>query len=283
MLLSYLGTTDDMLKKLRGKRPVSSKSYEYGTVAVVDKFMKQLGVDKLFNDIVFQKNKIPVKNNLTFGQTMSLIVFQRAIRPGSKRAFSSWVKKTFLPMMYDFDYKKVNSQHFWDSMEHVSKNHIEQIELEIAKKIINDYYLELDLLLYDYTNFYTHIATTNKDNTIAQRGKNKQKRNDLRQFCLALMIVKGLKAPIFSDIYKGNKSDSNEFKDSIIKIKDRLLSLSTQIESVTIVFDKGSNSEDNFNLLKNMNYIAAFSVYHDKELRDISYKEFYNLKPPHII
>ncbi len=277
-ILAYLGTAENLLEKINGKKPVSSKSYEYGTVAVVDHFLKKLGVEKLFNNIVFQKNKIPIKNGLTFGQTMMLIIFQRAIHPESKRAFGSWAKKTFLPTMYNFDCNKTNSQHFWDMMDYVSKNHVEKIEFEIAKKIICDYKLELDLLLYDYTNFFTYVATTNTRNTIAQRGKNKQKRNDLRQFCLALMIVKGLKMPIFSDIYEGNKSDSNEFKDSINKIKSRLLLLSQQIESVTIVFDKGSNSDANFKLIEDINYIAAFSVYHDKELKNISYNEFYNLE-----
>ena len=278
--IAYLGKAEDILEKLSGKKAVSSKSYEYGTVAVLDHFINNiLRIGSLFNETVFGRDSnAPRRNEVSFGQTMALIIMQRALRPKSKRAFSKWAKKTFLPFMYEFETEKLNSQHFWDMMDHATEDHIKTIELTLTKAIVDKFNIELDLLLYDYTNFFTFIDTKNKRNTIAQRGKNKQKRNDLRQFSLALMAVRGSGIPLFSEIYEGNKSDTKEFKDTIPKIKERLLQLSETIDSVTIVFDKGSNSKENFEIIDDLNYVASLSVWHDKDLREISFDKFYDLK-----
>ncbi len=277
-VIAYLGKPDDILQKLNGKTPLSTKSYEYGTVAVCKNIIDKLNIENLFNKIVFDNNKVPVRNNLNFGQTMALIIMQRALHPGSKRSFSEWSKKTVLPQIYNFDYKKITSQHFWDMMDYAKEEHIKKIEFEITKAIIEKFNIKLDLLFYDYTNFFTFIDSDNKENKIARRGKNKQKRNDLRQFCLALLVVRHLKIPLFSDIYEGNKNDVTEFNDSIDKIKNRLTDLAQEIETITLVFDKGNNSKENFNKLENINYVASFSIYHEKELREIPYSKFYKLK-----
>jgi transposase len=277
--IAYLGKAEDILEKIAGNKPVSSKSYEYGTVAVVDQFIKNLGIVELFNNTVFPDGaRIPKRNGLNFGQTMATIIIHRAISPSSKRSFSQWAARTFLPQLYEFDQKKITSQHFWDMMDLLSVEQIRTIERELTIKIMKIYNLKLDLLLYDYTNFFTYIDTNNKRNTIAQRGKNKQKRNDLRQFSLALLVVRGHRIPLFSDIYEGNKSDSNEFNDSIDTLQQRILDTAGSIEDITIVFDKGSNSKENFKQLGKLNYVASLSVEHDQELKELPYKNFYDLE-----
>jgi transposase len=282
-VLAYLGTADDMLAKLGGKKPVSSISYEYGTVAVMDKFIRKMGISELFNQKMFDAStSVPKRNNLTFGEVMSLIVIQRALQPDSKRAFGKWSKRTFLPQIYNFEPDKITSQSLWDMMNHADISKLKDVELEITKGIIKDYKIVLDLVLYDYTNFFTFIDTLNDSSPIAKRGKNKQKRDDLRQFSLALLVARGLRIPIFSDIYEGNTSDSNEFKNTIGKITNRLTELSGSLEKVTLVFDKGSNSKDNFDKMGSLNYVASLSLSHDKELKNISYVKFYTLEKKNI-
>ncbi|MBR9691078.1 IS1634 family transposase [Candidatus Woesearchaeota archaeon] len=220
---------------------------------------------------------IPRRNGLTLGETMACLVSQRALSPGSKMAFSDWSKKTYLPMLYDFDYKKISSSHFWDMMDYVQDVHLQQIEEELVKDIVGKFNLNLDLLLYDYTNFFTFIDTSNEKNSIARRGKNKQKRNDLRQFSLALLVNRECRIPLFSDIYSGNTADAKEFGFTIDKISERLQILSKSIEDMTIVFDKGSNSKENFNNIKEMHYVASFSVSHNKELKNVPFAKFNNI------
>lgn len=277
-VLAYLGKAEDILEKLQGNKPISSKSYEYGTTAVVDHFIKKLNIVNLFDKRIMNNRQcIPKRNGLSLGETMACIVTQRALSPGSKMAFSDWCKKTYLPMLYDFDYKKISSSHFWDMMDYVKDEHLQQIEQELTNDIVSNFNLNLDLLLYDYTNFFTYINTTNEKNSIAQRGKNKQKRNDLRQFSLALLVNREFRIPLFSDIYSGNTADANEFSSTIDTINERLQSLAKGVEDITIVFDKGSNSKENFNKIKGMHYVASFSVSHDKELKKIPFSKFNDL------
>ena len=85
--------------------------------------------------------------------------------------------------------EKIDSQHFWDLMDCIPEGAIENIEAEILEKTFKEYPLKEGTLLYDTTNFYTFISTENDRCDIAQRGKNKQKRNDLRQVGMALAVT----------------------------------------------------------------------------------------------
>ena len=53
--------------------------------------------------------------------------------------------------------EKLTSQAFWDHMEYLNEEEIEQIEKELSSKIIELYDLNTECLLYDITNFYTFI------------------------------------------------------------------------------------------------------------------------------
>lgn len=276
-VIAYLGKAESLLKKLSGKAPLSSKSYEYGPEAVVDKFVNKIGIIEIINSKVLATidKRSVTRHNLSIGQTLSLIIQQRALCPDSKRAFHLWAKRTFVPFMYNFNPDDADSQHFWDMMDLVPEEILPALEEEITKKVVEIFNLkpDLDLLLYDYTNFFTFIDTLNTKNTIAQRGKNKQKRNDLRQFCLALLVTRKTKIPLFSDIYEGNKSDTKEFSGSIGRLRRRLEMLSVSFDEITLVFDKGSNSKHNFESMDNLNYVASLSVFHHKQLREIPFSK----------
>lgn len=278
--LAYLGTAENLFERLKeGKMPVSSKSYEYGTVAVMAHFIDKLNIIDLFNTKAFpDSTRYPKRNGLDFGQTMAAMIIQRAVHPSSKRAFSRWAVKTFLPQLYAFDSKKITSQHFWDMMDMITVEQLRQVEKELTTRIVQMYNIKLDLLLYDYTNFFTFIDTNNKKSTLTKRGKNKQKRNDLRQFCLALLVVREHRIPLFSDIYEGNKNDSVEFGETIGSLQQRIMEMAPDIEAITIVFDKGNNSKENFKRLKDLHFVAGLNMDHHKEAKEISYSKFYNLK-----
>jgi len=73
--IAYLGKAEDILEKLSGKKAVSSKSYEYGTVAVLDHFINNiLRIDSLFNETVFGRDSnAPRRNEVSFGQNGSAL------------------------------------------------------------------------------------------------------------------------------------------------------------------------------------------------------------------
>jgi transposase len=100
-------------------------------------------------------------------------------------------------------------------------------------------------LLYDTTNFYTFVDTANIRCDIAQRAKNKQKRHDLRQVGLALVVTRQDFIPLFHHTYRGNMGDSKVFQQVIGRIKRRMNDLNMDLEKHTLVFDRGCNSKKN--------------------------------------
>jgi len=130
--------------------------------------------------------------------------------------------------------------------------------------------LESDTLFFDTTNFFTYINTTNLRCTIAQRGKNKQKRYDLKQIGLAMVVTRQDMIPLFHHTYQGNMNDTKVFGAVVKKIKSRLKELGLDIEKHTLVFDRGNNSKKNLAIVKDLqlHYVGALTPYHHKELID---------------
>lgn len=98
---------------------------------------------------------------------------------------------------------------------------LKKIEDDIIKEIVRRYNLGYSVLFYDTTNFYTYIQTKNKRSSLAQRGHNKQKRHDLKQFNLALLPCKNFLLPLLHHIYEEQKNDVSIFPDYLrMMLKD---------------------------------------------------------------
>ena len=156
--------------------------------------------------------------------------------------------------------KNIDSQHFWDQMDYLPPEKIPLIEEEIIKKLIKTYNIKLDTLLFDTTNFFTFIDSTNDHCDIPQRGKNKQKRFDLRQIGMALLVTRKEQLPLFHSSYRGNKNDITVFGEVFQNMAKRLQNIAEELTDITIVFDKGNNSKDNFKMIdetNNLHYVGG--------------------------
>ena len=107
-------------------------------------------------------------------------------------------------------------------MDDISEDDLKKAEDAITSKILGLFPESLQKLSLDYTNYHTFISSFNKRCDIAQRGHNKQKRNDLRQVSLAIVTLKDFGIPLFSHVYKGNVNDQGEFRKYIQLLKERL-------------------------------------------------------------
>jgi len=114
-----------------------------------------------------------------------------------------------------------------------------------ARTVVRELDLDLDTLFYDTTNFFTYIASTNTKSKLAQRGKSKQKRSDLRLFGLALLVSRDRQIPLCSQVYEGNQVDARLFPHALSRIRQRLAELSVDLEQLTVVYDKGNLSKAN--------------------------------------
>ena len=112
------------------------------------------------------------------------------------------------------------ANHFWDMMDSLPIEAIPKIEAAILQNVLRIYQLEHDTLFFDTTNFFTYIDSGNSRCSLAQRGKNKQKRSDLRQVGLAMVVTRRDMIPLFHLTYQGNRNDSKIFKLVIGEIQD---------------------------------------------------------------
>jgi len=273
IVLAYLGKADDLLRRLQGlTQGLRLKSYSHGAVAALLNVAATLDVCNVINQHIKSPRSYtpekPIRNNLTAGITFLLAAIGRVCMPTSKRGWWNWAKTTTCEYLFRCSFSKIDSRHFWDLMDSLPVEAIERIEDQLLKKVLDIYQLQTDTLFFDTTNFFTYIHTTNTRCTIAQRGKNKQKRYDLRQIGLAMVVTRQDMIPLFHLTYQGNINDTKVFATVAESIKRRLKALGLDIEKHSVVFDRGNNSKKNLKIIEQLklHYVGALTPYHHKEL-----------------
>ena len=279
IVLAYLGKADDLLKRLQGNVSYKLKSYSHGGVSALIDVAAKLDIIGIINQHVKSSRSYmaekPVRHNLTTGITFVLGAIGRVCMPTSKMGWWNWAKTTSAEYLLRCSLSKVDSQHFWDLMDSFPEDAIYPTEQEILTRLLDAYKIQTDTLFYDTTNFFTYIDTTNDHCDIAQRGQNKQKRNDLRQVGLAMVVSKEDYIPLFHHSYQGNLQDGTVFRGVIEKIKGRMQSLGLNLDTHTLVFDRGNNSKKNLAIVKSLGfyYVGALTPYHHKEIIGRATKE----------
>ena len=146
----------------------------------------------------------------------------------------------------------LDHRRFWDAMHAVTPEHLEQVSEKIAVRIVEISGVDCSSVALDMTNFATFISTANGRAPIAQRGKAKQKRADLRLVGLGLVVTRDGGIPLTWHAYPGNRPDVTQFPDMITQLKTRYeavcsaAGLPAGAADLTVVFDAGQNSDANF-------------------------------------
>jgi transposase len=267
VILAYLGRAEDLLKRLTEGIPQRVKSYTHGCVAMLLHMAEELQVVETINRHLPEHCK-QLRDGFTIGGSLLLAAIGRVCKPTSKgNWYQGFARYTSLAYLLRMSLSKLDSQHFWDQMEAVPASTIPLIEEELIRKMVEKENVTLDTLLCDMSNFFTYIASINERCSLAQRGKNKQKRMDLRQLGLLLLITRQDHLPLFHKIYQGNLQDRTVFKKYFQDIVNRFKSISGSLEDITIVFDQGNNSKKTLKEVDNtLQFVGALSPYHHKAL-----------------
>ena len=134
--------------------------------------------------------------------------------------------------------------------------------------------VSLESICYDGTNFYTFIDTFNARCDLPRRGKNKQGRANLRQVSYALFCCEDGQLPLFYDVYEGNRNDAKQFPRMLQAFHAFLKEVTGRpapLPETTIIFDKGNNSRDNFELVDEWNrkFVGSVKLDEHKDLAGI--------------
>jgi len=244
----YLGRIEDMVAAAEGARqppqPLQTVVAAFGDVVALWQVAERLEVLPLLD------STLPAQRHqgLSCGQYLLLAAINRAVAPTSKLQFADWYRQTALTRLLPADPAWLSSQNFWNHMDRVAADHIAAFEQQMSRRLIERLELDLRALVYDGTNFFTYINTRTPAE-LPQRGHNKQKRGDLRQVSLGLLVSTDFHIPLLHWVYAGNVADSVEFRSVTEELAAHYRELAQSCQHITLVFDKGNNSEEAFHTL----------------------------------
>jgi transposase len=245
----YLGSATQVAQRLAEQAepttaPLGSYTVlrEVGASTALWALVRELGLVELIDAEVGR-----TRSDLSVGQYLALAAINRCITPTSKKAMKDWYARSYLSSLLPARPRVLEGQRFWDAMSRVHEKHISAIEERLLIKVRDLFGIDLHNVMYDATNFFTYI-NTQTESDLAQRGHNKAKRDDLRQVSLAVLASLDCGVPLFHHCYPGQVHDATEFANVLDRMVKRLKSLGGSVD-VTIVFDKGNNSEANFKRL----------------------------------
>jgi transposase len=245
----YLGSAEEVTAKLTGApagEPVRTQHKRFGDLAGVWSMLQRLDVAGVVDQVVSRRSDA----DATVGTYLALATANRIVAPCSKAAFADWWATTAGSRWVKIPHAALDHRRFWKAMDRLGEHDLRRIETELGRRIVTEFDLDVSGLVLDMTNFATFIDTGNDRAPIAQRGKAKQKRTDLRLVGLGLVVTRDGGIPLVSHAYGGDRPDVTQFSTVIDELVARYHDLTTQLESLTVVYDAGQNSADNHALIE---------------------------------
>jgi len=245
----YLGSSVEVMAKLAGSsagEPVRTQHKSFGDVAAVWSVLERLDVAGVIDAVVSRRRDAAA----SVGTYIALATANRVVAPCSKLAFADWWATTAGPRWVKLSDGALDHRRFWKAMDRLDESDLALIETELGRRVVSEFGLDLSGLVLDMTNFATYIDSTNDRAPIAQRGKAKQKRTDLRLVGLALVVTRDGGVPLVSHAYAGDRPDVTQFATVIAELTSRFRELAASVESLTMVYDAGQNSHSNHALIE---------------------------------
>ena len=250
----YLGSAVEIAARFSEKgagEPDRTRHLAFGDVAATWSVLQRLGVAGIVDDVVGARR---ADAGASVGTYIALATLNRVVDPCSKLGFSDWWAKTAGDRWLSVSAGALDHRRFWEAMDAIDEDDLKEIERRIVARMVETFGVDLSGLVLDMTNFATWIDSGNDRAPIAQRGHSKQKRADLRICGLGLVVSVDGGIPLVSHAYPGNKPDVTQFAAMLSELVARFATLLPDGElgnggNLTLVYDAGQNSDDNYELL----------------------------------
>lgn len=194
---------------------------------------------------VFLKSKGWTEEQIQLSLTQ---IVSRAVYPYSELRTSRWIKENSgVCGITGYPIEKMTKDKLYESSLKLYgiKDDLENF---LSKKTNELFDLEDKIILYDLTN--TYFEGEKRNSKLAQYGRSKEKRNDVKIVVLALVVnCEGFIK--YSNIFEGNMSDSK----SLVEVIDNLRSATSETQKkAMVVLDAGIATESNLKLLTEKGY-----------------------------
>jgi transposase len=262
----YIGTAADIEALLDAREaamlPERTRHLAFGDVAAAWGILQDLGVAAVIDAEAGPRRP---GQPLSAGTYLALAALNRLVAPCSKAGFADWWQTTAADRFTKIPASALDHRRFWDAMHAVTEEQLERASGKIAAEIVRTAGIDVSSVALDMTNFATFIASGNQKAPIAQRGKAKQHRADLRLVGLGLVVTRDGGIPLTWHAYPGDRPDVTQFPAMVTQLKDRYQAvcaaagLDLAATSITVVFDAGQNSEANLTdfAATGMHYIGS--------------------------
>ena len=248
----YLGTAEELAAAMRGGGlglPDRVQHKDFGVAAAAWGMLEDLGVAGLIDAAAGRRR---ADAGASAGMYLALAALNRLAAPCSKLRFAEWWATTAAPRFTKIPATVLDHRRFRDAMHAVTLEQLEAAGQAITLRAVEMSGLDCSSVALDMTNFATFIDTQNKRAPVAQRGKAKQKRSDLRLVGLGLVVTRDGGIPLTWHAYPGDKPDVTQFPDMITQLLTRYeavcgrAGVAAEAAGMTVVFDAGQNSQANF-------------------------------------
>jgi len=263
----YLGSPEKVRALASGEAQEVSdlKVEEFGALWLAKEIDKEIDLCGIVDANIPREDR---ETGPTVGEYFLYCVMNRMVEAVSKNSLAEWYKGTAVQQLRPVDLGELTSQRYWEKWDRVSEETLGEISKEFFRRIWESERPSADCLLFDTTNYYTFMASKTQSE-LSRRGKNKAGRHHLRQIGLGVLAARDSRLPLFWSVYPGNLHDSKQFAATMDEMFEVACNLDKTKERLTVVIDKGMNSEDNFRWVDEharVHFVTTYSTYFSEDL-----------------
>lgn len=246
-LIAHLGRKDDpkfqekvekaalKLAEIAGIRDLLATGKD-----IIPAWSKSIGpklvIRKLWEDL--KLNEILTEE---YHEHIFMMTLNRLCDPTSKMDCMRWKETVYEPL-----WDKIQLHQLYRGLDWLIDNK-EKVEHQIFHNIRDVFNQNTDLMLFDTTSV-SYWGEGKNAPDLLKFGYSKEKRNDLKQLIVALLMTEG-GIPVGHETYSGNQVDVTSFPKIIAKVKDKF-----NLKRVVWVCDRGMISQSNIELLDCINH-----------------------------
>lgn len=263
----YLGSPERVAGLATGDKTdtIKIKVEEFGALWLAQQMDQDIDLATIVDEIIPRATR---ETGPSVGEYFLYCIWNRMIEAASKNRLSQWYDRTAVQQIRPVDLDELTSQRYWEKWDRVSEKALQEITQSFFKRIWQVESPQADCLLFDTTNYYTFLASDTPSD-LARRGQNKDGRHHLRQIGLGLLVTRGSRLPIYYCVYPGNVHDSKQFEAIMDDMFGIVCGLHRTKERLTVVIDKGMNSESNYAWIDEharIHFVTTYSTYFAQDL-----------------
>ena len=271
----YVGSPERVASLVTGMgdAAVKLKVQEFGALWLASQIDRDVDLAGIVDEVVPRADR---EQGPSVGEYFLYCIWNRMCEATSKNRLSQWYERTAVQQIRPVDLGELTSQRYWEKWDRVTEDGLVTISRRFFKRIWALEAPDADCLLFDTTNYYTFMAS-DTPSELAKRGKNKEGQHNLRQVGLGLLVTRGSRLPLYYCVYPGNLHDSRQFAAVMDEMFGVVCGFDNTKERLTVVMDKGMNSQGNFAWIdehSRIHFVTTYSTYFAQDLASMHLDEF---------